>query len=207
MNTKYFVSRHTGAINWIATQAGWEGAEVVEHFNPAVIKFNDVVAGTLPLHLASEVCARGGKFHFLQIPQIAFGQELTADEMTAMGASVQRFHVHKDADLAEKLSSENKIILVTKHSTTAEWLVGKLADNSTYEVVGDFKADMVGEGDVVVGTLPIHLAHAVQEKGGKFYFLSINHATIASRGKELTASDIEESGAKLMTFNITKVEE
>lgn len=98
----YFVSRHAGAIAWVKARSEWSIDEFIEHLDPAVVQAGDVVIGTLPVHLAAEVCARGARFYFLQLPQEAAqrGSEYTAAQMEAMGCSVAQFDVRriKDAD-------------------------------------------------------------------------------------------------------------
>ena len=60
----------------------------------------DVVLGTLPLHLAADICAKGAVFYFLQLPQELSGRgsEYTADEMVCMGARLRRFDVSSRKD-------------------------------------------------------------------------------------------------------------
>lgn len=53
--TTLFVSRHQGAIEWIKQQS-IQVDVFVEHLNVEEIQAGDVVIGTLPLHLAAEVC-------------------------------------------------------------------------------------------------------------------------------------------------------
>ena len=93
--TVYFVSRHEGAVAWIKQQPQWQVDVFVRHLNPADIVAGDVVLGTLPLHLAAEVCTRGAAFYFLMLPQTADGRgsEYSAEEMQQMGCSLQRFEV------------------------------------------------------------------------------------------------------------------
>lgn len=89
----YFVSRHPGAVEW-ARRRGI-AAERVAHLDPARIGAGDTVIGTLPVHLAAEVCARGARFLFLRlaVPEERRGTELTADEMEAMGATLAEYEV------------------------------------------------------------------------------------------------------------------
>ncbi|WP_281785195.1 CRISPR-associated protein Csx16 [Uruburuella suis] len=93
--TVYFVSRHEGAVAWIKQQPQWQVDVFVRHLNPADIAVGDVVLGTLPLHLAAEVCARGAMFYFLTLPQTADGRglEYSAEEMQQMGCGLQCFEV------------------------------------------------------------------------------------------------------------------
>lgn len=93
--TVYFVSRHEGAIKWVKQQPQWQVDCFVPHLNPADIAAGDVVLGTLPLHLAAEVCTRGALFYFLMLPQTADrrGSEYSAEDMRQMGCGLQRFEV------------------------------------------------------------------------------------------------------------------
>lgn len=92
-----FVSRHAGAIEWIKRQHNWHIDEVIPHLDLAHVQAGDVVVGTLPVHLAGEVCAKGAQFYFLKMPQqfAGRGMEYTADEMTEAGACLIRFDVKK----------------------------------------------------------------------------------------------------------------
>lgn len=106
----YFVSRHQGAIAWIKRQP-YRVDRFVTHLDPQCIGRGDVVLGTLPLHLAAEVCARGGVFYFLTLPQIESrrGSEYAADEMVEMGCGLRRFEVRAFEDYAEKVQGNEKI--------------------------------------------------------------------------------------------------
>ncbi|MHB1666008.1 CRISPR-associated protein Csx16 [Thiomonas sp.] len=92
--TKYFISRHHGAVEW-AAQQGIEDAVLAPHFDPAVVQGGDQVIGTLPIHLAYEVCRRGGAYLHLvmELPADARGKELTAEDMTRYGARLLPFTV------------------------------------------------------------------------------------------------------------------
>lgn len=59
-------------------------------------------------------------------------------------------------------------------------------------------------GDVVIGTLPIHLAAEVCQKGAKFYFLSIN-VTPEQRGTELTCKQLTEQQCSIQPFMVEKL--
>ncbi len=58
--TTWFVSRHPGALDW-ARQQGLAVDRWVPHLEPADVQPGDTVAGTLPVQLASKVCARGAR--------------------------------------------------------------------------------------------------------------------------------------------------
>ena len=93
--TTWFVSRHPGALQWMQ-QRGPAFDQHVPHLNPAQVQPGDTVIGTLPVNLAAQVCARGAAYlHLvLRLPEAARGQELSAQELQNMGATLQRFDVH-----------------------------------------------------------------------------------------------------------------
>lgn len=55
---RWFVSRHPGAVEWLAEQ-GLEVDRMIAHLDIRQIQSGDWVMGTLPVSLAAEVCARG----------------------------------------------------------------------------------------------------------------------------------------------------
>ena len=81
-----FVSRHQGAVEW-ARRQGLE-VRLVSHLNPGDVRPGQRVIGTLPAHLAAEVCLAGGIYlHLcLDLPPLLRGQDLSADQMQACRA-------------------------------------------------------------------------------------------------------------------------
>ena len=96
--TTWFISSHPGAIDWIKTQSEWHIDHYLTHLDdPAIIQNGDTVLGTLPIHIAAAVCAKGAQWYALQLPQEAErrGSEYSAAEMRAMGCTLQRYHIYK----------------------------------------------------------------------------------------------------------------
>lgn len=93
--TTYFVTRHHGALEW-ARGEGYS-VEPVAHLDPASIAPGDVVMGTLPVHVAADVIARGGRYLHLRLdlPAQLRGRELTADDMRRAGASLEEYRVER----------------------------------------------------------------------------------------------------------------
>jgi len=91
----FLVTRHAGALEWAARQG--IHAEALEHLDVKQIRPGDVVIGTLPVHLAAEICARGGRYVHLsmEVPQEARGRELTADDMERFNARLEEFEVYR----------------------------------------------------------------------------------------------------------------
>ncbi len=92
--TVWFVSRHAGAIEW----ARGQGLAIdcwVPHLDVAQVQQGDTVAGTLPIHLAAQVCQHGARYLHLRLdlPPHLRGQELSADDLSAGGARLDAFDV------------------------------------------------------------------------------------------------------------------
>lgn len=101
---KYFVTRHDGAVRW-AARSGLKARKVeMTNFDVSVVKPGDVVMGTLPVHLAAEVCKRGGHYWHLalEIPPDRRGHELTAEDMRAFGARLEEVEL---SNLGARVSS------------------------------------------------------------------------------------------------------
>lgn len=95
------VTRHPGAVEWVARQGVAVDAQL-PHLDPACVQPGDIVIGTLPVNLAAEVCSRGGQFWYLSLdlPEVARGRELTADELEAFGARLEKYSVQILVDLS-----------------------------------------------------------------------------------------------------------
>lgn len=93
--TTWFISRHPGAIDWIKQQPDWHIDRYETHLNPEHIQAGDTVLGTLPIHIAADICARGASFYFLQLPQEAEkrGSEYSAQDMTDMGCTLKPYFI------------------------------------------------------------------------------------------------------------------
>ncbi|SDY15056.1 CRISPR-associated protein Csx16 [Allochromatium warmingii] len=92
--TTYFVSRHPGASNW-AAEEGVTVDAVILHLDPALVQEGDLVIGSLPVNLAAEVCARGGRYLnlSLDLPPELRGRELTAEQMRVCGARIEEYRI------------------------------------------------------------------------------------------------------------------
>lgn len=90
--TIYFISRHSGAVDW-ARQQGLQPDQVLAHLEPALVQPGDLVLGTLPVNLAAEVCARGGRYFNLSLNLRAEqrGKELNLTELLAADARLEEF--------------------------------------------------------------------------------------------------------------------
>ncbi|MGP9822606.1 CRISPR-associated protein Csx16 [Salinarimonas sp. NSM] len=88
-----FVGRHPGALAWAARRG--IVAEPVAHLDPAEVGPGDRVVGTLPVHVAAAIVARGARYTHLvlDLPADARGRDLDPDEMERFGARLEDFAV------------------------------------------------------------------------------------------------------------------
>lgn len=89
----YFISRHPGALDW-ARSVGID-AEQVAHLDPSRLLPGDRVIGTLPVHLAAEVCRRGGRYWHLvlDLPRELRGVELGRAQMEALSPALVEYRI------------------------------------------------------------------------------------------------------------------
>jgi CRISPR-associated protein Csx16 len=92
--TVYWVSRHPGAIDW-AREAGVEFDAALGHFDASIVRPGDTVLGTLPVHLAAEVCARGARYLHLSLglARTQRGRELSAQQLRECGARLAEYRI------------------------------------------------------------------------------------------------------------------
>ena len=63
--TTYFITRHSGAIDW-AKQQGIQVDEQLSHLDTSMIQKGDTVLGTLLVNLIAQVCEKGGH-HYITL--------------------------------------------------------------------------------------------------------------------------------------------
>ena len=92
--TTSFISRHPGAIEWAKRHALPVDCQIA-HFEPHMVQPGDTVIGSLPVNLAAHVCAAGAVYvHLsLELPAHLRGQELSADQLDALGAQLQTYQI------------------------------------------------------------------------------------------------------------------
>lgn len=100
--TTWFITRHPGALEW-AAQQGLQIDRHVVHLDPTEIQPGDTVIGSLPVHLAAEVCQRGARYFnlSLDLPASARGRELSADALQAFNARLEAYNVQPEALLTD----------------------------------------------------------------------------------------------------------
>ena len=94
--TTFFITRHPGALEWAARQGIVTDRQVM-HLDTADVSAGDTVIGSLPVHLAAEICQRGARYFnlSLDLPAHARGKELSADELDAYNARLEAFEISR----------------------------------------------------------------------------------------------------------------
>jgi CRISPR-associated protein Csx16 len=95
--TTFLITRHPGTLDWI-TRQGLVIDHTLEHLEPGdleVLQSSDIVIGSLPIHLAAQVCARGAHFVNLsfELPRELRGQELDAATLERLAVRLEAYHV------------------------------------------------------------------------------------------------------------------
>lgn len=91
-----------------------------------------------------------------------------------------------------------KQYFVSRHSGAHEWAARK---GFEVDVVSHFDPECTQEGDIVIGTLPIHLVARVCERGGRYLHLVLD-LTAADRGQEISADRMDELGARIEEYQV-----
>lgn len=94
MKTTWLVSRHAGAQEWLLRRYPRAESRIVAHLDVTAVQNGDRVIGTLPVQAIADICARGATYIHLTIPMapVHRGRELDADELDALGATLECFH-------------------------------------------------------------------------------------------------------------------
>lgn len=91
---------------------------------------------------------------------------------------------------------------VSRHPGALDWAAGEgiIVD----AVIAHLDPDVIQPADVVIGTLPIHLAARVCERGGRYLHLSLEIPP-DWRGRELSAADLRRCKARLEEYRVVPV--
>ena len=93
---------------------------------------------------------------------------------------------------------------ISRHPGAVDW-----AESEGFHVdqqLAHFDVTIVNEGDKVLGTLPINLVAQVNERGGDYYHLALDLPS-ELRGKEITAEDMRQYGARLEHYTAKRLSE
>lgn len=96
-----------------------------------------------------------------------------------------------------------KRFFVTRHHGAIKWATKHQLRARKIEMK-HFDPDVLRPGDVVMGTLPIHLVAEVNRRGGSYWHLAMD-VPPESRGAELSAEDMDACGARLFEYRVIPV--
>jgi CRISPR-associated protein Csx16 len=96
------------------------------------------------------------------------------------------------------------VFFVSRHPGAVEW--ARRQGLQVDRWVAHLQADEVQPGDTVVGTLPVALAAALCARGARYLHLSLE-LPAHWRGRELSADELVQAGARLQGFDIRAVSE
>jgi CRISPR-associated protein Csx16 len=90
---------------------------------------------------------------------------------------------------------------VTRHPGAVDWAARRGLDA---RVIPHLDPERIEPGDTVAGSLPVHLAARVCERGGRYLHLEL-HVPADLRGAALDADTMDHLGARLTEFRIERV--
>ena len=92
------------------------------------------------------------------------------------------------------------VYFVSGHGGAIEW-----AARRGIEAVAIRHLDIstIESGDMVIGTLPVHLVAEINARGARYLHLSMDLPETA-RGRELTADDMDAYGARIEGYKVER---
>lgn len=91
------------------------------------------------------------------------------------------------------------IYFVSRHAGAREW--ARQRNIRVDRQVTHLEPDQLTAGDVVIGTLPAHLAAAVCARGARYLHLTLD-LPAELRGRELTAAEMSACNARLQELRV-----
>lgn len=92
---------------------------------------------------------------------------------------------------------------VTRHAGTIDWAQSERLLPEGSVITATFDAEDVQPGDLVIGTLPAHLAARICERGGRYQHLTLDLPENL-RGQDLTVAEMRACNARLEEFHIQR---
>jgi len=91
---------------------------------------------------------------------------------------------------------------ISRHAGAVAW-----AQAQGFQVdqqLAHFDVDVVQDGDVILGTLPVNLIAEMNERGGRYFHLTLE-LPAEKRGTEISAADMQHFGARLEEYQACRV--
>ena len=96
------------------------------------------------------------------------------------------------------------IYFVTRHQGAKDWAV--MQGIKVDQLIEHLDMSTIQQGDQVLGSLPVNLVAELNALGARYFHLSLV-VPAELRGKEISAALMQELGASLEEFYITKIGE
>ena len=93
---------------------------------------------------------------------------------------------------------------ITRHPGARDWAEHEKLAIDRY--CAHLDPQEVQAGDSVIGSLPVHLAGAVCQRGARYFNLSLD-LPASARGKELNAHELDTFKARLEEYHVTPRQE
>ncbi|MDR3054426.1 MAG: CRISPR-associated protein Csx16 [Zoogloeaceae bacterium] len=95
---------------------------------------------------------------------------------------------------------------ITRHPGALEWAKaqGFAIDRHCTHLTDVNLTDGIVAGDTIIGSLPVHLAAVVCQRGAAYYNLSLD-LPAHLRGEELSAEELSACNARLEAFYVEKI--
>lgn len=90
------------------------------------------------------------------------------------------------------------IYFVSRHESAIQW--AKLQDLAVDKWLPHLDPEQITEGDIIIGSLPIHMVAALGKQGARYIHLSLEIPQ-ALRGKELSVEEMAQCGATLEEYS------
>jgi CRISPR-associated protein Csx16 len=95
---------------------------------------------------------------------------------------------------------------ITRHPGALEWAEaqGFTIDRHCAHLTDDNLQKDIAAGDIIIGSLPVHIVAIVCQRGATYYNLSLDLPAYL-RGKELSAEELDACNARLEPYLVTRI--
>ena len=93
---------------------------------------------------------------------------------------------------------------VGRHAGSAEWIRTQNVNIDKYVEHLD-EHHWPNPGDMVIGTLPVHIVASLNQQGVRFIHLKLN-TTSSNRGEEMSATDLQRLAPVLVEYLVIRIE-
>lgn len=103
----------------------------------------------------------------------------------------------------EILEKQESVVFTTRHAEAWDWAREKGLERAIFSK--HLPWNLVREGTIVCGILPVKLVSKVCSRGARYFHLTIQ-APVEKRGRDLTAGEMDEYNARLEEYTVSRVE-